>query len=362
MKCVCEKETLIRAVSVVGRLATSRATLPILQNIYLEVGSDGLILKATDLDQTLEASIAADVDDKGKVTVPARLLTEYLQNNSDHNLTLFTEDLTLHIHSTNHQAKIKGLAAEEYPTVPRTKVDKSLTLEVQPLSEAINKTIFAAAADDSRPVLTGLLWRFVGSELELVATDGYRLAHHILEIGPGIEGDFLIPRKSIQELQRILEGNKVEVIFAANQVRFKTKTVELTSRTLEGKFPDYKAILPKTKELEVKVAAPSLLQSLKLASLFSRDTAYSTKIKLEGKKLHIQANSVQLGDNTSEVLLDKPVEKPLTISVNSQYLIEALAHFSGEVILEFVDQKSPIVLRPVSNVAYLYLVMPLRSE
>lgn len=362
MKCVCEKETLIRAVSIVGRLATSRATLPILQNIYLEAGNEGLILKATDLDQTLEANIAADVHDKGKVTVPARLLTEYLQNNSDHSLTLFTEDLTLHIDSANHKAAIKGLAAEEYPTVPKSKADKSLTLEAQPLADAISRTIFAAAADDSRPVLTGLLWRFAGKELELVATDGYRLAHHSLDVSPGVEGDFLVPRRSIQELQRVLEGDKVEVVFSANQVRFRTDTVELTSRTLEGKFPDYKAILPKTKELEVKVSGPSLLQSLKLASLFSRDTAYSTKITVEGNKLQIQANSVQLGDNTNEVLIDKAVEKPLTISVNSQYLIEALAHFSREVVLELVDQKSPIVLRPTSKDPYLYLVMPLRSE
>ncbi len=361
MKCVCEKDQLIRAVSVVSRLSSTRATLPILQNIYLEVG-EGLILRSTDLEQTLEAKINADVQEKGKVTIPARMLGEYLQNNSDHQLTLFTEDLTLHINSSNHKATFKGMAAEEYPTVPDIKVEKTVSLPAAQLNDAVTKTLFAAASDDSRPVLNGLLWRFSEKNIEIVGTDGYRLARIILDVPSGVSGDFVIPKRSLQELTRLLEEGTVDMSFAGNQLRFKSGSIELTSRILEGKFPDYAAILPKKKTFEVAVSAPTFLQSLKLASLFSRDSAYSTKLHLEGSKLQIQATSVQLGDNSNEVVLDKEIDEPFTISANAQYLIEALGHFSGDVLLEFVDVKSPIVIRPKSKDNYLYLVMPLRSE
>jgi len=362
MKCICEKDSLIRAVSIVSRLATTRATLPILQNIYLEVGENGLTLKATDLEQTLEATVMADVHEKGKVTVPARMINEYLQNNSDHNLTLFTDDLTLHVHSTNHKASFKGLAAEEYPTLPAVKGDTTLTVKSEELVAALGKTLFVTAVDDTRPILTGLLWRFSGTTLELVGTDGYRMAYGQLEVPAGLAGDYILPRRSLQELVRILEGGTVEITFVGTQAKFKTNAAELTSRILEGKFPDYAAILPKKKELEVSLVAASLLQSLKLASLFSRDSAYSTKITIEGKTLRVTATSVQLGENSNEITLEKAVEAPFAISVNAQYLIEALSHIAGEVTLEFVDAKSPIVLRPAKSDRYLYLVMPLRSE
>lgn len=361
MKCTCEKESLIRAVNAVSRLATTRSTLPILQNIYLEVTADGLMMRSTDLEQTLEARIAADVQEKGRVTVPARMLSEYLQNNSDHNLTLFTDDLTLHVNSANHQATFRGLAAEEYPTLPPVKSDSVVTLSSATLVAGITETLFAAAVDDTRPVLGGLLWRFQGEMLELVGTDGYRLAYTKFPAHSKLTKDYIIPRRSLQELIRILEGESVEITFAGTQVRFKVGDIELTSRILDGKFPDYAAILPKKKELSVTVAATALLQSLKLASLFSRDSAYSTKLTFEGKKLKIQATSVQLGENTNEITLSATVDQPLTISANAQYLIEALAHLSGDINLELVDAKSPIVLRPKDR-DYLYLVMPLRLE
>ncbi|QQG49748.1 MAG: DNA polymerase III subunit beta [Candidatus Berkelbacteria bacterium] len=359
---MCEKENLIQAVNIVGRLATARSTLPILQNIYLELTDTGLVLRSTDLEQTLEAKIDAEVKEKGRVTVPARLVTEYLQNNTDHSLTLFTDDLTLHIHSTNHQASFKGLAAEEYPSLPQAKVGQKVELQSEELVAAINRTIFAAALDDTRPVLGGLLWRFGGDSLELVGTDGYRLAYTKAKIATKLTGDYIIPRRSLQELVRILGPDKVEVSFAGTQVKFRQGEVELTSRILEGKFPDYAAILPKKSELKVTVASSALAQSLKLASLFSRDSAYSTKLTLEGDKLRLHASSVSLGDNVNEVTLNTPVDKPFAISLNAQYLIEALSHISGEVSLEFVDSKSPIVLRPSAGADYLYLVMPLRLE
>jgi DNA polymerase III subunit beta len=361
MKFKCEKEDLLTAVAAVSRLATARATLPILQNIYLEVGKDGLIARATDLEQTLEAKAASEVEVAGKITVPARMLGEYLQNNSDHNLTVSCDDTSLEIISANHRATFKGMPAEDYPTLPKATTEATISLPGEAISAAVTKTIFAAAQDDSRPALGGMLWRFKEDSLELVATDGYRLAHHTVSVPGKITGDYIIPRRSLQELVRLTGSEEVEVIFAGTQVKFKTKRLELTSRILEGKFPDYAAILPKKKTLAVTVATAALLQSLKLTSLFSRDSAYSTKLELEEAKLRLKATSAQLGENSNEITLEKPVAAKFAISLNAQYLIEALPHFGSDVSLEFVDDKSPIVLRPGSKEGYLYLVMPLRQ-
>lgn len=362
MKCICEKEALLIGISVVSRLATTRATLPILQNIYLEVKKDKLVVRSTDLEQTLETEVAADVEEVGALTVPARMISEYLANNSDHNLTLQADDLTLHLNSANHKATFKGLAAEEYPTLPASKTQSSLTLPVTELVGGLTNVLFAAAVDDTRPVLGGILWRFGEGKLELVATDGYRLAYTTLANPSPIEGDYVIPRRAIQELIRVVEGETVTIAFAGTQVSFVTGKTRLTSRILDGKFPDFRAILPKKKEVSAMLAAAAFSQSLKLASLFSRDSAYSTKLTLDGNKLVVEATSLQLGENRNEVTLERAVEQPITISANAQYLIEALGHTSGTAHLELVDAKSPIVIRPSGSGETLYLIMPLRNE
>lgn len=362
MKCVCEKEQLLTAISVVSRLATTRATLPILQNIYVEATKDRLILRSTDLEQTLEAEITAEVEETGKLTVPARMLGEYLTNNGDHSLTLHADDLTLHLNSTNHTATFKGLAAEEYPTLPSAKAQASLTIPAAELVNGLTSVLFAAALDDTRPVLGGILWRFAPSKLELVATDGYRLAYTTLANTSAVEGDYIIPRRAIQELIRIASTESVTIAFAGTQATFTAGSIKLTSRILEGKFPDFSAILPKKKEVSAVLAASAFVRSLKLASLFSRDSAYSTKLTIEGTKLTIEATSVQLGENRNEITLERAVEQPITISANAQYLIEALSHISGTAQIELVDHKSPIVLRPQASPDTLYLIMPLRNE
>ncbi len=363
MKCTCEKDQLLSGISIVSRLATTRATLPILQNIYLEVRKEGLLLRSTDLEQTLEVEVPAQVADTGKLTVPARMLGEYLTNNSDHSLVLESDDLTLKLNSTNHQASFRGLAAEEYPTLPAAKTQSSVTLKTEAFVAALTSVLFAAAVDDSRPVLSGLLWRFGKDELEIVGTDGYRLAYTKTVSPGGITGDYVIPRRAIQELIRIADGETLELAFAGTQLTITAGVTKLTSRILEGKFPDFAAILPKKKEISVTLAAAALVRSLKLASLFSRDSAYSTKLTLEGSKLSIEATAVQLGENRNEVPLERPFDQPLTISANAQYLIEALAHISGSAKLELIDHKSPIVLRPADNGnETLYLVMPLRND
>jgi DNA polymerase-3 subunit beta len=362
MKFTTKKSELLRAVNIVGRLASTRATLPILQNIYIETDGNLLKLRSTDLEQTIEADVEGRVEENGAITIPARLFVDYLQNNTDEQVTLETTDLTLHINSSNHKAKMKGMDAGEYPSLPQLKSEISITLDPTVLNQAITQTIFTAASDDTRPILTGLLFYFKEKQLTIVGTDGYRLAYAKVEISQPLNGNFILPKRSLQELLRLMGEEEVTFLLTNSQARFVSGNIRLITRVLDGSFPPYENIIPKTKKIEVRLSSSAFLQSLKLASLFSRDSAYSTKIELDGKKLRVTAVSPQLGENSNEIALEKAIATSFTISANAQYLIDVLQVVSGDIILSLIDEKSPIVISLPDNQSYLYLVMPLRNS
>ncbi len=363
MKFTCSKEELQGQVTTVARLATTRATLPILQNIYMATKKNALIIKATDLEQTLEGSVKGEEEENGEITVPARVLVEYLQNNTDNQITLISDDTNLMIESANHKAKIKGLAAVDYPTLPKISFQAETVISSSELSGAISRTLFATANDETRPILTGLLFRFKGDTLTLVGTDGYRLAYVTIPIKNSLTGDYILPKRSLQELVRLL-GNDDEAVlsFASAQAKISVGRTTFITRVLEGAFPAYEAIIPKTSPVSLSISSAVLLQSLKLASLFSRDSAYSTKIDVEEKKLKVTAISPSLGENSNEITVSNGPTEGLTISVNAQYLIDALGALSGDIDLKFIDSKSPVVITLPKDLSYLYLLMPLRSQ
>lgn len=363
MKITCEKDELVKAVTTVSRLATTRATLPILQNIFLSVKKNHLILKATDLEQTLEVELVGQGESDGQLTVPARVLVEYLQNNTDKSITLTADDVTLLINSANHSAKVKGMAAEDYPDLPKISFQADTVVTSAVLLELINKTLFAAASDETRPILTGLLFRFSASEMTVVGTDGYRLACATQAVTSTITGDYILPKRSLQELVRLLgNDNETTLAFSSTQARITIGSVTFITRVMDGNFPPYEAIIPKKAPLNLSLNAATLLQSLKLASLFSRDSAFSTKIEVSENKIIITAVSPMLGESTNEIAVTGGPSTNLIISVNAQYLIDALTAIGSEINLALIDAKSPVVVTTPKDKNYLYLLMPLRSE
>lgn len=362
MKFTVLREELQKAVSTTGRLATTRATLPILQNILLTVSSDGIELRSTDLEQTLQVKLEGKDLEVGSLTVPAKLITDYLQNNPDEVVTLSSDDTTLIVKSKNSSTKIKGMAAEEYPTIPSIKPDNDVILDFLPLSAAINKTLFASATDETRPILTGLLFRFSDKRLILVGTDGYRLAKAVIGIKSQLTADYVIPRRTLQELIRLSSEKEIRLAFAGTQMQIITDGTVLTSRLIEGNFPTFENIIPKKENFDIKLNAGLLNQNLKLASLFSRDSAFSTRLEIEGKKLVVTAISPLVGETKNEILLEEEGAEKFSVSINAQYLIDALTVIGGDIKIGFIDQDSPVVVKPLKGEDYLYLVMPLRSE
>ena len=361
MKIITKKLNLIKALSSISHLTATRSTLPILQNVYIGADKEELIIRATNLEQTIESIIDAEVQETGVITIPLRIILEFLQNNSDEIITITSEDLAITIQSSNHQVKIKGLDAQDYPVTQKMKVDFEVSLDEQILNKAITTCIFASANDDTRPILTGLLFKFTKSNLIIVGTDGYRLAKYEIAKG-GAEGQFIIPKKTLTELQRLLGEGEVKISIGQSQIQFKMGRVVLISRLIDGTYPAFEAIIPKEKKVVVTGSGAALLSSLKVASLFSRDSAYSTSLKVKDGKVEIIAKSPQLGESKSEVAVKNTGQSEFTTSLNSQYLIDALTALSGDFKLEFNTVSSPIVMRFLNDDNYLYLVMPLRSE
>lgn len=361
MKAIILKNHFIKAVNAVSRLTSTRSTLPILQNVYIGADKGELVVRATDLEQTIEVIIEAEVQDAGAITIPLRILVDFLSNNSDERVTLTTDDLSITVKSSNHQVKMKGLPAEDYPTSQKVKFDFELELNSQLLNQAITDCLFASANDDTRPILTGLLFDFTKDGLVVVGTDGYRLAKFQTE-AKGQVGQFIVPKRSLAELQRLLDEGTVKLGIGNSQIQFSINKTILISRLIDGKFPNYQTIIPNDKKLIVTGSGPALLGALKVASLFSRDSAYSTKLNINGDKIEVVAISPQLGESRSEVAVKNEQDSNFSISLNSQYMIDVLNAVSGDFILEFNSESSPIVAKFPTLPKYLYLVMPLRSE
>lgn len=359
MKLICEKEALKVAVSNSLRLISTRSTLPVLQTIYLQAEKDTLLLRATDLEQTLDSQLQADISENGSVAVPAKVLGDYLQNNSDETINLELQDTTLVVTSANHKAKIKSLPAEEYPNPPEFKQKNSIKLSSSQLIQALERITFSTAQDDTRPILTGVLFSFEGKKLTIVATDGYRLALEELEQKEVVTGNYIIPRKALLELMRLAGSDEVIFELGDTQLRIIVGQTRITSRLLDGAYPNYRGILPKSHKVKFTVSSASLLQSLRLASIFSRDSAYSTKIEQVNGKLKITATSAILGENTNELTIE--ATESFNLSVNAQYLIDALQVLKGDVVVSVIDQNSPLVITLPTESSYLYLVMPLRN-
>lgn len=360
MKCICEKEILKEAISTTSRLVSTRSTLPVLQAILITTGKNSLILRTTDLEQALEVEIQSEIQEGGAVAVPGKIITDFLQNNNDTTITLELEDTTLVISSANHKARIKSFPAEDYPTPPVFTEKTSFKLPANSLKNVIERCVFATSQDDTRPILTGVLFQLSKNKITAVATDGYRLAMHELPLSQEVESEYIFPRRALVELAKLTSAAEVTFIIGENQARLVTGSTVLTTRLLDGAFPNYKGILPKDQRVKLQLRSSALLQNLRLASIFSRDSAYSTKIELQKGKLVISAVSAQVGESSNELIVESTDE--FSLSVNAQYLIDALQVINQDITLGVIDQKSPVVITIPDEPSYLYLVMPLRNE
>jgi DNA polymerase III subunit beta len=373
VKVTCPQDNLSKGLAIASRAVSTRSTMPILSNVLLATDGSRLRLAATNLELSINCWIDAEIEEEGRVAVPARLLQEFVNSlpSAPVKMDLNPSNRTMKIHCLRTDGNIKGVNADEFPAIPTVEDGALFRQPAHLLKEMINQVAIAAATDDSRPIFTGVLTT-IGATISMVAADGFRLGlrSNELEGGPDAEITLIIPAKSLLELARILPDGKgqdelVEIAVTPNknQVIFRTASIELVSRLIEGQFPNYKQIMPKEWKTQVVVPTSEFLNAAKTASFFARDSANIVRLHMEPGEMTVRAESTELGDNESKIDAIIEGEPSADIAFNAKYLTDALNVVDSEQIkLEIVNSGSPGVIKPVDSTDYVHIIMPMATS
>lgn len=363
MKLQVTQENLHKALNSVGRVANSRGTLPILSNILIKTIGNRLSIAATNLDIAITHFIGSKVSSEGGITVPARLMVDFVASLPGGTITLDLDETKLKITTDQYESVINGTLADEYPVMPAITSGTTWTIPAKTLKSGLGQVLMAASGDQSRPVLTGVLLYTQNQKLYMVATDSYRLAERTLTKVTS-DANLLIPATALQDLLRILNDveDEVSVTHDEQQVLFKVGDVELVARLIEGTYPDYQKLIPKSFAHVAIVKKQDFLNITKVSSLFARESAGSVTIHLDatGQALSIRSIASQLGENTAHA--DAKVTGDGVITLNSRYILDALhAITSDEVKISCNGKLEACVLTGTKDNDYLHVIMPLKS-
>ncbi|MGH2693594.1 MAG: DNA polymerase III subunit beta [Actinomycetota bacterium] len=378
MKFRCERDELLEAVQFASRAISNRATLPVLSGLKVEASEGGEVtVAATDLELTMESAFRAGVDEPGRVIVPGRLFGEMSRTLSVGQVSLASGEGEVEIGSGRGQFRVKTLASDDYPELPiddRAGLEEGLALEISPTELAIglSQIIRSASADESRQILTGVLWEVGSGELTLAATDSYRLGvrRFTTSGGPAETRKVVVPARGLAELARALQGGAAEVrtVVRDNLIVFFVRTQPekgsgaeesvIGSRFIEGEFPNYRQLLPTGYENALRVNREALLDVVKRVGLLAQN---NMPVKLQlGKELEVSAHTPDVGEGQEIVDADYNGE-PLVIAFNPQFLLEGASAVQAEkLVVELADGLKPAVLHGDEDESFTYLLMPVR--
>lgn len=373
MKVICLQEHLSKGLGIVSRAVATRTTLPITQNVLLATEGARLKLCATNLEIAITNWIGAKVEEEGAITIPARLLTQFVDSLPPENieLSLSPHSRTLHLRCARFEAKINGLDAADFPPIPKITDGISTQIDPKSLHLAISQVVFAAATEDTRPVLTGVHCEFEGSNLAMAAADGFRLAVHKLSLLTPVSSKIavIVPARTLSELARFLGDQEEPIRITINpqrgQIFFSLKDIEMVSQLIQGTFPNYAPLIPTRYASKAVANTSDFLKATKTVSIFARDGGGIIRllIKPGGEmmpgKIILIARSEEIGENVGEI--DAVISgEEAKIAFNSKYLTEVLSVIKEEkVALETTTPSSPGVIRPIGVENYVHVVMPM---
>jgi len=373
MKLSCLQENLNQGLGVVGRAVATRTTLPITNNVLLATDQSRLKLVATNLEMAISCWIGAKVEEEGAITVPARLIAEFINSlPSDRvDISLSPRTKTLELKCARFEARISGIDAKDFPPIPKVEEGITTKVEIETLRQGIGQVAFAAATEESRPVLTGVDAKFSGDLLTLAAADGFRLAVYKLPLAAAVsqETEVIIPARALAELNRLAADQEEAIEIAVNpnksQALFRLKNIEVVSQLVQGAFPQYEQLIPQSSNSRVVVDVAEFLRATRTASIFARDGSGIVRLvitpggELTPGKMTVSAHAEEIGDDVGEI--DATVEgEEAKIAFNGKYLIDVLGVLhEAQVALETTDPSSPGLLRPVGTENYIHVVMPM---
>ena len=370
----CLQDNLFRALTVVGRAVPARATLPVTQNVLLETDQSRLKLTATNLEVAISTWIGAQVESEGAITIPARLLTEFVGSLPNEKIEIDLVDAPKGIKlrcGDSFKSDFNGTDAEEFPPIPT--VDSGVTAKISPANfrGAIERVALAAAKDDSRPVLTGIKIEISGENLTLAAADGFRLGVDTTQLSEPVDGefDFIVPAKTMVEIQRLLsdqeEDVEITVAESGTQVLFRLANIEIVSQLVQGSFPDYEKLIPATSGTVATVDQKAFMQATRAASIFARDGSGIIKLFIEpGEgdgigKIRIESRAEEIGGNDSslEAMIEGDEGR---VAFDSRFLLDVLGVMpDGKIMLSTSTPSSPGVIRSDKIKNYTHVVMPM---
>lgn len=374
MKFSCNQDTFSKYLNIVSRVVSNKPGLPILNNVYFEASKGKLSMKTTDLELSISTWIGADVEDDGKVTLPAKQLSEFVNSVPEEKIEVMVEKQNLNISTSNNSASFNTMPSEDFPNIPS--IDKKekpyLQINNADLVLAINRVAFAAATDDIKPVLTGVKVEIKDNgTASFVATDGLRLSKQDISIEKGVKSkDFLIPVRALTELSHIVneigeeagELISLYLIEEKNQVMFRVGDIDIISRLIDGEFPEYEQIIPTGYKTKCDIERDEFLNSLKVVNIIARSVLGNKMIlQIQSKENNISLSAVQSDLGKNESKFDCKVEgDDLKIAFSSKLLSDILNHVDSEkIIFECSESVRPGVFKIEDDKSFIHLVMPM---
>ncbi len=369
MKINITKSTLLEGIQIISAGVSSRTTLPILHNFLLETYKGKLKLVRTDMEMATVHYVNAEIEETGSITIPLKEFADIIKNlPDDKEINLYSdENNKFHIKSGKSKFWVIGTPKSEYPAIPEVEHENSIKLNPLDLQSMIEKTAFSASTQETRYILNGLLWNNTSDKFEIVATDGGRLAIASHEpLAGSKEFKIIIPTKILNEVCRFItiakptKDSTIQVSVSSNQVSFVMNETTFISRLIEGNFPNYHQVIPTKKNISFEVFSKELLASTRRSALCSGEFGSVVKYKLEDNTLTVSSNSQNM-EFTDEI----PVEYNQEIfeaAFNPQYIIDVLKNITSEkVSFSFINSSQPVLVEPVGDTTFKYVIMPVRA-
>lgn len=370
MKIICLKENLKKGLSVAAKAVGKNPNLPILSNVLLEAQKKGLIISATDLELGVNVLVVGKTEKEGKITVPAKLFSDLVNNLSEEKVVLETLKNSLIVSFGESKSIIKGVPSNDFPIIPIPKNTRSIKIKSDDFGKGLSQVINSTSNSDLRPEISGVLVSFFEDGVKMAATDSFRLSEKIIH-GNFWDGkkeveSFILPQKTVLELIKTLEDEgSFEMIPEKNQVFFRIGGIELISRIIEGEYPDYSQIIPKSFKVKLSLNRNDFLSTIKLVGLFStKINDIKIKLSVSGSNIEILSQNVDSGESVSKIKVDIDGKdaQDMEVVFNYKYIIDGLNNiFTEKVMFCLNDNISPAVLRPKADNNYIYIIMPIRS-
>jgi len=373
MKVEILRDNLRGGLSVAEKAVGKTISLPILSNVVLRAEDTYVNLISTDLETSLKVWVMGKIVEKGEVVVPAKFLTSFVGTLPNDKITLESKNQDLHIACKSVKTQIQGYNPEDFPIIPDFTHADRVELDIKKLHEALSQVADVAMPSQTRPEISGILFSFANKEATVVATDSFRLAEKTLTLSSPIKTPhtFILPQKPARDIMNVLDGREgtITIFITPNQLLFelampeaKHPAIQLTSRLIEGEYPNYQDIIPNSFITTAILQKEELISQLKTASLFSGKTnEVRVAVDPQLKQIALSAKSADVGEHHSNVAA-KVAGEPMEVSFNYKFLMDGLQNIRGsEVSFEISRQDGPCVLRPVGDASYLYVVMPIKS-